>query len=87
MPTMRTTCEYDGDRWHAYKFTGKDRDTESGLDWFLARYDSSAQGRFLNPDPGPWILLNPQSYNRYTYCLNNPLRYDDEDGETAQDSK
>ena len=33
-----------------YKFTGKERDTESGLDYFIARYYSSAYGRFLSPD-------------------------------------
>jgi len=33
-----------------YKFTGKERDTESGLDFFIARYYSSQQGRFLSPD-------------------------------------
>jgi RHS repeat-associated protein len=33
-----------------FKFTGKERDGESGLDYFLARYYSSAQGRFASPD-------------------------------------
>ena len=33
------------------KFTGKERDQETGLDYFIARYDSSAQGRFTSPDP------------------------------------
>jgi RHS repeat-associated protein len=33
-----------------YKFTGKERDGESGLDYFGARYYASAQGRFLSPD-------------------------------------
>ena len=61
------------------KFTGKERDSETGLDYFGARYMSSAQGRFTSPDP----LLNsgrpnnPQSWNRYGYALNNPLRYTD----------
>ncbi|MBN9617470.1 MAG: hypothetical protein BGO25_08230 [Acidobacteriales bacterium 59-55] len=35
----------------AYKFTGKERDTESGLDYFGARYYSSSMGRFMSPDP------------------------------------
>ncbi len=34
------------------KFTGKERDSESGLDNFGARYDSSQYGRFMTPDPG-----------------------------------
>jgi RHS repeat-associated protein len=64
------------------KFTGKERDAETGLDYFGARYFSSPQGRFTSPDP----LLNsgrpdnPQSWNRYAYTLNNPLRYVDPNG-------
>src|SRR5207302_4223608 len=34
-----------------YKFTGKERDAESGLDNFGKRYDSSSMGRFMTPDP------------------------------------
>jgi RHS repeat-associated protein len=65
-----------------YKFTGKERDSESGLDNFGARYDSSSMGRFMTPDPllnsgQPW---NPQSWNRYSYTENNPLRYTDPTG-------
>jgi RHS repeat-associated protein len=37
------------------KFTGKERDAETGLDFFNARYMSSAQGRFMSPDPLPWL--------------------------------
>jgi RHS repeat-associated protein len=58
-----------------YKFTGKERDAESGLDNFGARYNSSQFGRFTSPDPGPWLLANPQNLNAYTHVLNNPLRY------------
>jgi RHS repeat-associated protein len=67
------------------QFTGKERDTESGLDDFGERYFGSSMGRFMSPDPGPWIFSNPQSYNAYAYGLNNPLRYADDDGLTAQD--
>ena len=64
------------------KFTGQERDSESGLDFFSARYFSSPQGRFTSPDPllnsgRPW---EPQSWNRYTYALNNPLKYTDPNG-------
>ncbi len=58
------------------QFTGKERDTESGLDYFGARYCGSNMGRFMSPDP----FLNsghpsdPQTWNRYTYALNNPLK-------------
>jgi len=64
------------------RFTGKERDSESGLDYFGARYFGSALGRFTSPDP----LLNsgrpddPQTWNRYAYTLNNPLRYTDPNG-------
>jgi RHS repeat-associated protein len=64
------------------KFTSKERDAETGLDFFGARYLSSAQGRFTSPDPSNlsvdfWV---PQSWNRYSYALNNPLAYVDRNG-------
>ena len=69
------------------KFTGKERDAETGLDFFGARYYSSAMGRFMSPDwsakaePVPYAKLdNPQSLNLYAYSLNNPLRNVDRDG-------
>ena len=63
-------------------FSGKERDAESGLDYFGARYFSGPQGRFTTPDPllnsgRPW---DPQSWNRYSYARNNPLRYVDPTG-------
>jgi|SRR5579864_15299 len=61
-------------------FTGKERDLESGLDYFGARFYSSAMGRFSSPDEGAFALGNPQSFNRYLYGLNNPLRRIDPDG-------
>ena len=64
------------------EFTGKERDLETGLDYFGARYMSSAQGRFTSADPSNlsvdfWL---PQTWNRYSYALNNPLAYVDENG-------
>jgi RHS repeat-associated protein len=55
---------------------------ETGLDYFGARYFSGAQGRFTSPDPllnsgRPW---NPQTWNRYAYTLNNPLKFSDPTG-------
>jgi RHS repeat-associated protein len=72
-----------GDTGTTHKFTGKERDSESGLDNFGARYDSSAMGRFMSPDMGTFHIDNPQSLNRYTYALNNPLFYIDPDGEDS----
>jgi len=63
------------------KFTAKERDAETGLDYFIARYYSSAGGRFTSPDKiGFSMAERPQSWNLYTYTLNNPLRYIDPDG-------
>ena len=64
-----------------YKFTGKERDTESGLDYFGARYYASSMGRFMSPDwaakaePVPYAKCwtDPQSLNLYSYVRNNPL--------------
>jgi RHS repeat-associated protein len=70
---------FDGVR---QKFTQKERDGETGLDYFWARYYASAQGRFTSADPllASDRSANPQSWNRYTYVLNNPLRLVDPHG-------
>ena len=69
-----------------YRFTGKERDNESGNDYFGARYYASSMGRLLSPDPEeatPLHLLNPQRWNKYSYGLNNPLSYTDSGGRDA----
>jgi RHS repeat-associated protein len=76
---------YDGPYQHAlltHKFTGKERDSESGLDNFGARYDSSSMGRFMTPDPlmASARVWDPQTWNRYSYSLNNPLMFIDPTG-------
>lgn len=76
----------DGSSMH-YKFTGKERDTESGLDYFGARYYASSMGRFMSADPviiTPERLANPQQLNLYAYVANNPLRYIDPTGEVLR---
>ena len=67
--------------------TGKERDTESGNDYFGARYYASSMGRFLSPDwsakaePVPYAKLdNPQTLNLYAYVGNNPLSRTDPTG-------
>jgi RHS repeat-associated protein len=68
-------------------FTGKERDTESGNDYFGARYYASSMGRFMSPDwsakedPVPYAQMDdPQSLNLYSYVRNNPLSKTDPDG-------
>jgi RHS repeat-associated protein len=66
------------------KFTQKERDNETGLDYFGARYNASTQGRFTSADPkilGQKQLVNPQRWNRYAYVVNNPLALYDPDGQ------
>ncbi len=69
-------------RFPLSRFTGKERDQESGLDYFGARYYGSALGRFtsVDPDPDNMDVTNPQSFNRYAYVWNNPLANTDPDG-------
>lgn len=64
------------------QFTLKERDIETGLDYFQARYFASEQGRFSSTDPllGSGRPNLPQSWNQYSYVLNNPLRLVDPDG-------
>ncbi len=74
-------------------FTGQERDQESGLDYFGARYDSSNFGRFLTPDwsatpaATPYAsLANPQSLNLYNYVLDNPVTNVDSFGHVTGDN-
>jgi RHS repeat-associated protein len=96
-----TTCEQDIDYYpyggiendycpivaQNYKFTGKERDAESGLDNFGARYDSSSLGRFMTPDWAakpvtvPYAKFgDPQTLNLYSYVENGPVNRIDPDG-------
>ena len=70
-----------------YKWTGKERDAETGNDNFDARYYSSTYGRFLSADwsavpaPVPYAnLTNPQTLNLYAIVRDNPETYVDLDG-------
>ncbi len=86
------TFVYDGRAQHAsltHKFTGKERDSESGLDNFETRYNSSSRGRFMSADQlGPGQHPgNPQTWNLYSYVLNNPLKLVDPSGEFTCDAK
>jgi len=62
-----------------YLYNGKERDT-TGLYYYGARYYDPDTGRFITRDIIAGNAWNPQTMNRYSYCLNNPLTYIDPDG-------
>ncbi|MCD4781571.1 MAG: fibronectin type III domain-containing protein [Candidatus Omnitrophica bacterium] len=71
----------DGEEVAHHYFTGQHLDDETGLYYFNARYYDPSLGRFITPDtivqsPGG----NPQTFNRYSYCGNNPVNYTDPTG-------
>jgi RHS repeat-associated protein len=77
---------------NTFKFTGKERDTESGNDYFGARFYTSVSGRFLSPDWSPdpdstpyAEFENPQTLNLYSYLNNNPLGSVDADGHSHRE--
>jgi RHS repeat-associated protein len=61
-------------RFASSPFTGKERDAESGNDYFGARYYASTMGRFMSPDRTPYGIApgDPQSWNLYSYARNRP---------------
>lgn len=62
------------------KFAAMERDLASGNDYNHARYQSSTLGRFLSPDVLGGKPEDPQTWNRYAYARNNPLKFVDPDG-------
>ena len=79
--TILTTLR--GEARPNYPFlTSKERDIETGLDYFGARYHASQQGRFVSADDAlvDQRPSSPQSWNLYVYAANNPLRFVDPDG-------
>jgi len=85
--TLHTGAGYGAVDGVTQKFTGKERDSETGLDFFGARYFSGAQGRWTTADwssvpmPIPYASLDdPQTLNLYAYVRNNPLSRVDADG-------
>ena len=81
----RTTAQgYSASDGVRQQFTEKERDVETGLDYFGARYFASTQGRFTSADPINTVivekLVDPQQLNLYQYSRNNPLRFIDPSG-------
>jgi RHS repeat-associated protein len=74
-----------------YAFATYWEDSETGLDYAMNRYYSSTLGRFLSPDPyrsnsgGPGDPNDPQSWNRYAYVENDPVKNDDPTGQYLYD--
>jgi RHS repeat-associated protein len=60
----------------SHLYTGKERDS-TGLYYYEARYYDPDLGRFLTRDPLTGMGTSPQSLNRYTYCINNPVNFVD----------
>jgi len=83
------TTTYNQPKGIFQKFTGKERDDESGMDYFLARYYSASLGRFNSVDPllDSGRASDPQSWDRYAYARNNPLRFVDPNGLDFFDKK
>ncbi len=69
-----TTCPQN------YKFTGYERDSETGLDYAFARYYDSRLGRFMSADPMGGDATDPQSLNRYAYVGNSAVNFTDPSG-------
>jgi RHS repeat-associated protein len=63
-----------------YLYTGKQKDAETGLSYYEARYYNPHIGRFAQPDKLLADVYDPQQLNRYAYVRNNPLKYTDPSG-------
>jgi len=77
-----TDGTYNDPSGYRQQFTGQERDDESELDYFKARYHSASLGRFTSPD-APLLhqtAVSPQSWNLYQYVRNNPLLFIDPSG-------
>ena len=70
---------------NSHGYTGHEHLPWCGLVNMNARLYDPALGRFLSPDPEVQQPDGTQGFNRYTYCLNNPLRYVDLDGRYFRD--
>ena len=77
---LATTSGNDYDPYH---FAGLDQDYSSDTGHAQFRQYAFASGRWMSPDPysGSYDFSNPQSFNRYSYVLNNPLSMTDPTGQ------
>ncbi|MFA5947631.1 MAG: RHS repeat-associated core domain-containing protein [Candidatus Gracilibacteria bacterium] len=79
------TEQINSDYRNPKRYTGKELDG-TGLYYYGARYYDPSIGRFISQDPVNGTLSNPQSINKYSYVLNNPLKYIDPTGMFAWDT-
>jgi RHS repeat-associated protein len=71
---------YSGNATTEFLYTTYQRDQESGLDYAMARYYDSSEGRFCSADPVGGSADDPQSWNRYAYARNDPVNIIDPSG-------
>jgi RHS repeat-associated protein len=78
-----------GESWYSnslsngeWEFTAYQHDTESGLDYALARFYDSRMGSFCSADPVGGDPTDPQTWNRYAYARNNPVNFIDPNGQS-----
>ncbi|MBI2548845.1 hypothetical protein HYW21_05840 [Candidatus Woesearchaeota archaeon] len=69
-----------------YLFTGKEKDRETGLQYYNARYYAPDQARFIQPDSVQPNVYDPQQLNKYSYARNNPVKYTDPSGNVPIDT-
>ena len=79
--SVRIDEHTSGGYQNPYQFTGKELDSGTDLHYYGARYYSSELGRFFSVDPWQGDMTNPQSFNKYSYVMNNPVKYVDPTGE------
>lgn len=63
-----------------FQYTGQEKDSETGLNYYNARYYSPTLRRFTQPDTLVSDVYNPQDLNRYSYVGNNPVKNTDPSG-------
>lgn len=88
-PYGELAYEFGQSQLSPYLFTGKEKDQESGLDYFEHRYLSGVESQFITPDPvfaDATRFIDPQLWSPYSYARNNPTRYTDPDGQIPLDT-
>ncbi len=72
---------YSGEEDSRFLYTGKEKEKDTGLYYYGARYYYPFQRQFIQPDPIIADIYNSQNLNRYAYVLNNPYKYTDPTGQ------